>query len=121
MLKHVYIVILACSLSPFASAQSGQWLTYGHDPQRSGVAGDEHAFTNANLSQMGLVWKTVVPNQPLSMNGLTTPLVVRGVATPSGSKNQLLVPGISDHIFALDAVTGELVWKLDAPPEPPRP
>jgi outer membrane protein assembly factor BamB len=120
MSKHIYALILA-SVCSLASAQSGQWLTYGHDGQRSGVAGDEHAFTTANVSQMGLVWKTVVPNQPLSMNGLTAPLVVRGVATASGPKNLVLLAGSSDHIYALDADTGELVWKLDSPPSAPRP
>jgi outer membrane protein assembly factor BamB len=120
MSKYLYVLVLA-SFCSFASAQSGQWLTYGHDVQRSGVAGDEHAFTPANVSQMGLAWKTVVPNQPLSMNGLTAPLVVRGVATSSGAKNLVLLAGSSDHIFALDADTGELVWKVDAPPEAPRP
>jgi outer membrane protein assembly factor BamB len=111
-------VVASCSL---ALAQSGQWLTYGHDPQRSGLASDERAFTPANVSQMGLVWKTALPNQPLAMNGLTAPLVVRGVVTPSGPKNLVLVAGSSDHIFALDAETGELVWKVDAPAQAPRP
>src|SRR5690348_16219120 len=110
MPKFLCVILVACCCS-LAFAQSGQWLTYGHDAQRSGVAGDEHAFTPANVSQLGLAWKTVVPNQPLSMNGLTTPLVVRGVTTLSGSKNLVLVAGSSDHIFALDADSGELVWK----------
>src|SRR5690348_496305 len=120
MSKYICALVLA-SFCSFASAQSGQWLTYGHDVQRSGVAGDEHAFTPANVSQMGLLWKTVVPNQPLSMNGLTAPLVVRGVATSSGAKNLVLLAGSSDHIYALDADSGELVWKVDALPEAPRP
>lgn len=115
MLKYICVLIFACS--SFAFAQSGQWLTYAHDPQRSGVAGDEHAFTPANVSQMGLVWKTVVPNQPLVLNGLTAPLVVRGVATASGPRNLVLVAGSSNHVFALDADSGELVWKFDSPAE----
>ncbi len=120
-LKHLCLLILACSACSLSSAQSGQWLTYGHDSQRSGVAGDEHAFTLANVASMGLAWKTLLPNQPLAMNGLTAPLVVRGVATPSGSRNLVLVAGSSDHVFALDADTGELVWKVDAPAEARRP
>ena len=120
MSKCLYVLILACFCS-LASAQSGQWLTYGHDVQRSGVASDERAFTVANVSQMGLAWKTVVPNQPLSMNGLTAPLVVHEVATSSGVKNLVLLAGSSDHVYALDADTGELVWKVDSPPAEPRP
>lgn len=115
MLKYLYVLVLALSLCSVAGAQSGQWLTYGHDPQRSGAASDEHAFNTANAAHLGLVWKTVVPNQALSLNGLTAPLVVRGVATPSGPKNLLLVAGSSNSVFALDADSGELVWKMNAP------
>jgi outer membrane protein assembly factor BamB len=118
--KLLFLILAVCGFGSFAFGQGGQWLTYGHDPQRSGVA-DERAFTPANVSEMGLAWKTVLPNQPLSMNGLTTPLVARGVATPSGPRNLVLVAGSSDHVFALDADSGELVWKVDAPPEMPRP
>ena len=121
MLRHICLFLLVCSSCSLSYAQNGQWLTFGHDPQRSGVAGDEHAFSATNVSQMGLAWKTVVPNQPLVLNGLTAPLVVRGVPTASGNKNLVLVAGSSDHIFALDADTGELVWKVDAPPQTPRP
>lgn len=113
-------LLVVCALSSLALAQTGHWLTYGHDPQRSGVA-DEPAFTTENVSQLGLVWKTTVPNQPLSMNGLTAPLVMRGVVTSSGQKNLVLVAGSSDYIFALDADSGELVWKLDAAAEAARP
>jgi outer membrane protein assembly factor BamB len=96
-----------------ASAQTGEWTTYGHDPQRSGFATDEHAFSTSNVSSLGLEWKTIVPNEPIVLTGLTAPLVVRGVKTENGTKNLVLVAGSSDHIFALDADTGALTWKTD--------
>ncbi len=104
----LFLLILSTVL-----AQSGQWTTFGHDPQRSGVASDEHAFSLANVSSLGLVWKTVVPNEPLYLNGLTAPLMVRGVKTAAGTKDLVIVAASSDHIFALDAGTGELAWKVD--------
>jgi outer membrane protein assembly factor BamB len=94
--------------------QSGEWLTFSHDPQRSGSATDEHSFSSANVSAMGLLWKTIVPNQPLALTGLTAPLVMRGVSTPRGLKNLVFVAGSSDHLFALDAENGEMVWRFDA-------
>ena len=96
-----------------AAAQTGEWTTFSHDPQRTGYTAEEHAFSPQTVSALGLEWKTVVPNEPLFLNGLTAPLVVRGVKTASGSRNLVLVAGSSDHIFALDAETGELVWKQD--------
>jgi outer membrane protein assembly factor BamB len=96
-----------------ACAQSGQWTTYGHDPQRSGFAADEHAFSPSNVSSLGLEWKTIVPNEPLVLTGLTAPLVVRGVKSEDGTRNLVIVAGSSDHMFALDAETGVLAWKRD--------
>jgi len=115
-------LLLACLLIFAAAlAQTGQWITFSHDPQRSGVAADEHAFSSANVSNLGLEWKTVVPNEPLFLTGLTAPLVVRGVKTGAGEKNLVIVAGSSDHVFALDAETGELAWETDLPMMQPRP
>jgi outer membrane protein assembly factor BamB/cytochrome c5 len=111
--KNLALFFSLCLIASIASGQTGQWTTFGHDPQRSGVAEDEHAFSLANVSHLGLLWKTVVPNQPLYLNGLTAPLIVRGVKTTAGAKNFVIVAGSSDHIFALDAETGELAWKDD--------
>jgi outer membrane protein assembly factor BamB len=118
---HIGVVVSIVSIGAAALAQMGQWTTWGHDPQRSGFTDEEHAFTPANVGAMGLEWKTTVPNQPLSMNGLTAPLVVRGVKSAQGEKNLVIVAGSSDHIWALDAETGDLAWKLDFKLRDPRP
>lgn len=115
------ILILLFLMASAAWAQNGQWITFGHDPQRSGYAEDEHAFSPENVSRLGLEWKTVVPNEPLYMNGLTAPLAVRDVQTANGNKNLVIVAASSDHIYALDAETGELVWKADFAISPERP
>ena len=121
--KASVLLFVVCSfiLVSSASAQSGQWLTYGHDPQRSGFTAEERAFSTSNVVQLGLVWKTIVPNQPLSMVGLTAPLVVREVKTPNGDQNLLIVAGSSDHLFALNAETGELSWKAEVEGQGARP
>ncbi len=118
----LFFLLLAVSA---ASAQTGQWTTFGHDPQRSGFAGDEHAFSPSNVSSLGLVWKTVVPNEPLILNGLTAPLVVRGVKTAADPKadrkDVVIVAASSDHVFALDAENGDLLWRKDFSSIQPRP
>ncbi|UWZ84443.1 hypothetical protein [Occallatibacter riparius] len=74
-MRKVRLVIFASviSLGAAAFAQMGQWTTFGHDPQRSGFTDEEHAFSPANVASMWFEWNTTVPNQPLSMNGLTAP------------------------------------------------
>ena len=114
MLSRKSAILLSLVLLVAATAaQTGQWITYSHDPQRSGYTAEEHAFSVANVSTLGLDWKTTVPNEPLFLTGLTAPLVVRGVKTAAGEKNLVIVAGSSDHVFALDAETGELAWKAD--------
>jgi cytochrome c5 len=113
--RSVFILLLFVPVALTSLAgQEGQWLTYSHDPQRSGWASDEHAFSTSNVSAMGLLWKTILPNQPIALTGLTAPLVVRGVLTFKGLKDLVIVAGSSDRVFALDAATGELVWRFDA-------
>ncbi|HXQ35019.1 MAG TPA: PQQ-binding-like beta-propeller repeat protein, partial [Anaerolineales bacterium] len=121
MSKKFGLLVLLSLFVFTAFAQTGQWTTYGHDPQRSGFADEEHAFSPSNVSSLGLEWKTVVPNEPLFLTGLTAPLVVREVKTDSGEKNLLIVAASSDHIFALDADTGDLIWKSDFSANEPRP
>lgn len=119
--KNLWLLLSFLLIVSGASAQTGQWTTYGHDQQRSGFADDEHAFTPSNVSSLGMEWKTVVPNEPLFLTGLTAPLVVRGVKTAAGDKNLVIVAASSDHIFALDADSGDLVWKSDFSENEPRP
>jgi outer membrane protein assembly factor BamB/mono/diheme cytochrome c family protein len=117
----VSLSLILLFIASTASGQTGQWTTFGHDPRRSGYADDEHAFTRSSVASLGLQWKTVVPNEPLFLNGLTAPLLVRGVRTAAGAKNLLLVAAASDHVFALDADTGDLLWNANFPGSKPRP
>lgn len=119
--KNLWLLLCLLLVASAGSAQSGQWTTFGHDPQRSGFANDEHAFSVSDVSSLGLVWKTVVPNEPIVLNGLTAPLMVRGVRTEAGVKDLVIVAGSSDHVFALDAESGDLVWKKDFSAIQPRP
>jgi cytochrome c5 len=121
VLTKKYGLLLSLWVVLGASCQTGQWTTYGHDPQRSGDAAEEHAFSPSNVASMGLAWKTTVPNEALFLNGLTAPLLVRGVATSGGPKNLVIVAGTSDHIFAIDADNGDLAWKADFQTNQPRP
>jgi hypothetical protein len=48
-------LILSLAALPCAA---GDWVTYGHDPARSGWASDEKKISPANVGSMTVQWKT---------------------------------------------------------------
>ncbi len=86
------------------------WPTYGHDPQRSAWASEETKLSPANAKDLELKWSIQLDNAPLALNALTAPVVARNVTTLSGAKTLAYVAGSSNHLFAVDAETGTLVW-----------
>ncbi len=106
----VWLLILFIGLA--VRARAGNWLTFGHDPQRTGWARGEDTLSVKNVSHLELKWKVQLKNQPLSLTALTAPLVATHVTTPQGVKTLVYVAGSSDHVFALDANTGKLVWSV---------
>src|SRR4051812_49001201 len=86
------------------------WLTFGHDPQRSGWAREETMISPANAGQLQLGWTTQLDNVPLALNALTAPVVAQDIETPKGKKNLLFVAGSSNHMFAIDTKDGSVLW-----------
>jgi outer membrane protein assembly factor BamB len=94
----------------FAPLNAGDWPTFGHDPQRSGWAFEETVLTVENVSGLELKWKARMENEPKSLTALTAPIVASHVSTPQGIKTLVYVAGSADHLFALDAENGKVVW-----------
>ncbi|PYV88099.1 MAG: pyrrolo-quinoline quinone [Acidobacteria bacterium] len=92
------------------SLQARDWLTFGHDPQRSGWAVEEKILTAQNVSGMELKWKVQVKNEPKALTALTAPVVAAEVTTPQGIKTLVYVAGSSNLVSALDADNGNPVW-----------
>ncbi len=102
--------ILLALLLALASL-AADWPTDGGDIRRNNWQKDEKILTQANVKGMQLLWKTKLDNQPRQMHSLLEPLVMGPVATKSGPRELVIQAGVSDNLFALDAKTGELVWK----------
>jgi outer membrane protein assembly factor BamB len=102
------VVLLTLALPGVCLA--GDWLTFGHDPQRSGWAFEETTLSPANVSGLKLIWKSKLNNDSYSLFALTAPVVADGVSTSRGVRNALYVAGITGKVFALDAQTGEALW-----------
>ena len=92
-------------------AIAGEWTTFGHDPQRTGWAFEETTLNPTNVPQMGLLWKAKVDNQFYSLSAITAPVAANNISTVKGIRNVVYVAGISGTVFALDAQTGEELWK----------
>lgn len=108
-------VLLVVSAALVLAGQTGQWLTFGHDPQRSGWARDEHTFSPTNVANLGLAWSVSLPVTPRSLTALTAPIVIKGVGQPGRARDEVIVAGASDHVFALDAHNGAILWQRALP------
>jgi outer membrane protein assembly factor BamB len=63
-----------------------------------------------NAKDLELKWSVQLDNMPLALSALTAPIVARDVVTSSGIKTLVYVTGSSNHLFAVDASTGAVVW-----------
>ena len=106
MMTRIVSLVIFFSLS----AHAGDWLTYGHDPQRTGWAFEESTLTPANAGTLALQWKSKLKNESYSLSALTAPVVAGGVSTAKGIRSVVYVAGITGTLFALDAETGEELW-----------
>lgn len=95
-------------------AQGGKiadWLTDGGDTQRTAWQKEEKILTTANVKSMKLLWKLKLDNEPRQMHNLLPVLIAGRVETKDGPKQIAIVTGVSDNIYAIDADTGQLLWK----------
>ena len=109
---------LAALLVPAAAAAQAQnpganeWLTFGHDTQRSGWNSAETALSPANVKRLKLLWNSQLPTtaQDTALSTLTAPLVAQ-----VDGKTLLFTVGIDDTLYALDADSGKTVWQKGFP------
>ncbi len=108
----LWVVCFLCLL-PSASPRvmAADWLTFGHDPQRTGWASEERSISPETAANLTLLWKTKIDNTAQGLWSLTSPVVAENVSTRLGNKTVVYVAGISGTLFALAADTGEDLWR----------
>ncbi len=89
---------------------SADWLTYAHDPQRTGYNPSENQLSPANVGRLSLLWEANLENAPVALSALTAPLVADNVQTGAGPKTLVFLAGSSNTFFAVDADDGKVVW-----------
>jgi outer membrane protein assembly factor BamB len=110
-MKRLLCVVVAMLCCGIGLVRAADWTTDGGDTQRSGWQKDEHILTTSNVKNMKILWKVETGNQPRALHGLMPALVVEKVSTASGVKQIVLVSGISDNLYAMDAASGAFLWK----------
>ena len=107
----IWLVSLVCLLLFSApTVRAADWLTFGHDPQRTGWASEEHSLSPETVGNLTLLWKTKIDSAAQGLWSLTSPVVAENVSTRQGNKTVVYVAGISGTLFALAADTGEELW-----------
>jgi outer membrane protein assembly factor BamB len=115
IIKLCFFTLLFVSISLTTTGWSGDWPTFGHDPQRTGWADQEDTLDVKNVANLKLLWKAEIKSESRSLAGITAPIVVSGVDTATGKRSIVYVAGSSDNINAIDAKTGEPVWNKTFP------
>jgi len=98
-------------LSPAATLPHADWLTDGGNPQRTAWQGEEVLLSTRSAKDIRLLWKITLDNAPREMHSLLPALVVARVDTRDGPKEIVIVTGVSDNLYAIDAQRGVLLWK----------
>lgn len=104
--------------TPMAIAPgANEWLTWGYDQERTGWNRAETTLSPKNVGKLKQVWSTqlAVPVDKFVLSTMTAPVVVSGVATPSGPADILFILGANDTLFALDANSGKQIWSKSFP------
>lgn len=107
------LFLLLCLMCFVTGVRAADWPTFGHDAQRSGWAVDETRLTPQNVSNLTLKWQAHFKNEPLALTAMTAPVVADHVNTAQGNKTLVYVAGSSNHLFAVDAATGNVIWSRD--------
>ena len=103
-------------LLPGLANADNEWLTWGHDPERTGSNPDENILNKDNVSQLEVKWIAQISTAPKGyiLSTMTAP-VIATVNTPQGPAARVFVVGSDNTVFAIDAATGKIVWQKANP------
>lgn len=98
---------------------SADWLQFGYDPAHSGFNPNETVISPTATGEFAISTLFPVWNVPLPARADGTPVLLSGVATPSGTRDLLFLTvndtnftasNTSNQLIAIDASSGAPVW-----------
>ncbi|HLH08324.1 MAG TPA: N,N-dimethylformamidase beta subunit family domain-containing protein [Terriglobales bacterium] len=90
------------------------WLMVDHDPARTGYSPDETALSGSTVPNLQLNWSTVVDGSVT-----TQPLYAHSVQVNGATHDIVMVGTAGNSLYALDAVSGAVLWKRNFGPSTP--
>lgn len=84
------------------------WLTWGHDPQRSGNAAGESVMTTTSVRNMALKWSANVDQKVTAQ-----PLFVSATLVGGQTHDVVIVATAANSLYAFDANTGTQLWRTN--------
>lgn len=97
------------SPSPTPAPNGVAWPAFDGGGQRSGINTAETQITPANVANLTRIWQK---GMPAVVDG--APVELPNVATAQGSKTLLFVTTKAGSLLAIDAATGNQVWRQDS-------
>jgi hypothetical protein len=88
-------------LLPALATAQNQWLTWGHDPERTGSNPDEKILNRDSVSLLEVKWTAQISTAPKEyvLSTMTAP-VVATLNTPQGPATRVFVVGSDNTVFA---------------------
>ncbi len=116
MIRSLASLAFFVALTPGLATAQNEWLTWGHDPERTGSNPSETVLNKDNVSRLEVKWKARISTAPKEyvLSTMTAPLVAT-VNTPQGPASRVFVAGSDNTLFAIDAATGRIVWQKASP------
>src|ERR1700733_465014 len=99
-------------LVPGLATAQNEWLTWGHDPERTGSNPDEKILNRDNVSRLEVKWTAQISTAPKEyvLSTMTAPLGA-SLNTTQGPATRVCVYGSDNTLFGIYSATGKIVWQ----------
>ncbi|MEP7365284.1 MAG: PQQ-binding-like beta-propeller repeat protein [Acidobacteriota bacterium] len=105
------IRVLTAFILAAGACFAGDWLTFGSDPQRTGLAVGEDVLNAQTVSKLKLEWKIKLDVPIKELHTLTTPVVVNPIVTTKGFVEVAVVAGADDSLYAINTDLAKIFWQ----------
>lgn len=104
-------VTLSVTSSTPPPPTGSDWLTYGHDPQRSGNAAGESVITPTSVKNLALKWSASLDEKVTAQ-----PLFVSATQVGGQTRDVIVAATAANSVYALDAGSGTQLWRRNFGP-----